>query len=148
MTTLKVRPLQLSDQADWKKLWQGYLDFYKQDLPDDVTETVWKRLMNPDHELRGFVALLEDEIVGFTHYFCHVSTWNVTSYCYLEDLYVDQNTRSQGVGRALIMTVKDTAQKEGATKLYWFTNKDNKTAQALYNKVADVAPFLRYDILL
>ncbi len=146
---MNIRPLVEKDHTVWLDLWQGYLTFYKVDLPDDVNAHVWQRLLNPQDALMGLVA--EDEngqLIGFTHYFFHGTTWYKTPYCYLEDLYVDSKVRSKGAGRALIEAVKQAALKEGAAKLYWHTDKSNETAQALYNKVATLSDFIRYDIPL
>ncbi|WP_135081199.1 GNAT family N-acetyltransferase [Terasakiella sp. SH-1] len=144
-----IRPIEINDYGRWFDLWQAYLSFYDVQLDDDVSEGVWERLMNEDDkDLWGLVAEQDGQVIGFTHYFFHGTTWHPTSYCYLEDLFVDENARANGAGRALINGVKDAAQDEGAAKLYWHTNKNNERAQALYNKVANLCDFIRYDIPL
>jgi ribosomal protein S18 acetylase RimI-like enzyme len=145
---LNVRPLQAADKTRWLDLWNGYLDFYEVGLAPEITENVWERIFDTNNPLLCLVAIQDEIVIGFTHYFFHGTTWHATSYCYLEDLYVDQNVRSRGAGRALIQAVKEAAQKEGASKLYWHTNKENETAQALYNKVAELTGFIRYDVML
>ena len=32
-----VRPLEPADRERWNELWRGYLQFYKHDLPADLT---------------------------------------------------------------------------------------------------------------
>lgn len=143
-----IRAITPSDHDQWQSLWQAYLDFYSVNLEDSITQNVWERIHNPSDPLRCFVAVEGERVIGFTHYFFHGTTWHPTSYCYLEDLFVDATIRSKGAGRALIMAVKEAAQKEGAAKLYWHTDGQNKTAQALYNKVATLTDFIRYDVTL
>ncbi len=145
---MNIRDISAEDKDIWQIHWAQYLAFYNVDLPDDVTQGVWDRLMSGTDPLSGLVAVDEEEVIGFTHYFFHGTTWHPTSYCYLEDLYVDGSVRSKGAGRALINGVKEAAVKEGAAKLYWHTDKQNEAAQALYNKVAKLTDFIRYDIAL
>lgn len=145
---MKTRPITSEDKESWQRLWAGYLAFYKVDLTDDVTQGVWRRLLDKSDPLCGFVCEEKNTVIGFTHYFFHGTTWHQTSYCYLEDLYVDESLRAKGAGRALIMAVKDAALKKGAAKLYWHTDKQNMRAQTLYNKVASQTDFIRYDIAL
>ena len=72
-------------------------------------------------------------ILGITHYSFQCSTWASKNYCYLEDLFVDANTRGQGIGRVLIDAVYDIAKKAGSSRLYWNTNATNETARKLYD---------------
>ncbi|SCA56441.1 GCN5-related N-acetyltransferase (fragment) [Candidatus Terasakiella magnetica] len=146
---MNIRPIEINDYSRWFDLWQAYLAFYTVELSDEVTQKVWERLMNEDDkDLYGLVCEDEDHVIGFTHYFFHGTTWFDSSYCYLEDLFVEQSVRARGAGRALINGVKEQAQTHGAAKLYWHTDKQNETAQGLYNKVADLTDFIRYDIAL
>ena len=45
--TLLIRAATAQDEAGWRKLWQGFLDYYQVVLPDDVTSFTWHRLMDP-----------------------------------------------------------------------------------------------------
>ncbi|MFL6578929.1 MAG: GNAT family N-acetyltransferase, partial [Povalibacter sp.] len=69
---------------------------------------------------------------------------SMNGYCYLEDLFVDPQARGLGAGRALIDAVYRAADAQGATRVYWHTESDNKRAQGLYDQVASVAPFIQY----
>jgi GNAT superfamily N-acetyltransferase len=143
-----IRNITPNDEHPWRSLWAGYLAFYQVDLADTITKDVWRRLLDDTDPLQGLVAEHEGKVIGFTHFFFHGTTWYPTSYCYLEDLFVDPAVRSCGAGRALIQGVKDAALEKGAAKLYWHTNKQNETAQTLYNKVAKLTDFIRYDVVL
>ena len=60
----------------------------------------------------GFGAWQDEMLVGITHVVLHPNTWNTTECCYLEDLYVSDAVRGQGVGRALIEQVYEFANEE------------------------------------
>src|SRR5690349_14970420 len=146
MTSSKVvtRELRATDRAAWDVLWAGYLAFYEHDLEQYITETVWKRLLDPADQPYGLVAIAGEEIVGFVHYHFHLSTWSVNGYCYLEDLFVSPAARGKGAGRALIEAVYRAADARGATRVYWHTETSNAQARALYDKIADLSPFVQY----
>jgi GNAT superfamily N-acetyltransferase len=144
-TTVTVRQLRSDDQARWRQLWDGYLEFYRCQLPERVTEFTWRRLIDPGEPLYGFAATnAADEAIGIVHYHFHLSTWALTSYCYLEDLFVAQEARGTGAGRALIRAVYKAADERGATRVYWSTENNNDRAQKLYDKVATLTPFVQY----
>ena len=140
-----IRPLEPADRAAWNPLWQGYLTFYETDLDPAVTEITWARLMREGEDPNGFAALNEaGEMIGFTHYLYHRSTWSNGPYCYLEDLYVSEAARGTGAGRALIEAVAAKAEEDGAERLYWNTQSFNETARRLYDQVAALTPFVQY----
>ncbi len=143
MTQPIIRPLRASDRKAWDPLWQGYLTFYRASLTPETTETTWQRLLDPAETVKGFVAEVDGELVGFTHYLMHRSTW-ADWYCYLEDLFVAPDGRGEGTGRLLIEAVADEARKAGAKHLYWLTHETNAVAQVLYNKVAERTGFIHY----
>lgn len=143
---MNIRELTTDDEQAWRTLWAGYLAYYKVELAEPVTQGVWQRLLNKDAPLQGVVAEKDGKVIGFTHFFFHGTTWHPTSYCYLEDLFVDASIRSSGAGRALIKAVEEAAKIESCAKLYWHTDKQNETAQGLYNKIAKLTDFIRYDV--
>jgi GNAT superfamily N-acetyltransferase len=144
MSKPRIRALEAADRPRWNELWAGYLEFYECELPAAITELNWQRLMDPAQQPFGLVALDGERVIGFVHYHFHLSTWAATSYCYLEDLFVDPKARGGGAGRALIEAVYDAAARERASRVYWHTHGDNRTARALYDKIARVSPFVQY----
>jgi GNAT superfamily N-acetyltransferase len=142
---VETRPFRATDFEAWLPLWNGYLDFYRMILADDVTAETWRRLLDPDHVVSGFGAFdASGRMLGIVHYLFHPVTWAVGPRCYLEDLFVDPSARAKGVGRALIEAVYRVADEEGADQVYWLTAEDNARARRLYDKVATVTPFIKY----
>jgi ribosomal protein S18 acetylase RimI-like enzyme len=139
-----VRPLQPTDRERWNELWRGYLQFYKHDLPADLTELTWRRLLDPAHPFQGFAALDGERIAGIVHFHVHASTWARVGYCYLEDLFVDPACRGQGLGRTLIEAVFRAADEHRAERVYWHTENTNDRAQRLYQQVAELTPFVQF----
>ena len=93
MSEVIVRPIHESDKEIWLKLWRGYIDFYKASIPEEQYELTWQRLLNPNYNEYGFVALLNGKVEGITHYSFQNSTWAPKNYCYLEDLFVNPENK-------------------------------------------------------
>jgi GNAT superfamily N-acetyltransferase len=146
--TVTIRPLEKGDHADWRRLWTAYLDFYETKLPEEVYEATWRRLFTEgEFEPKGFIAFLDDQPVGLTHYLYHRSGWSLANNCYLQDLYASPEARGRGVGAALIEAVKLAAAAEGVRNVYWMTHETNATARRLYDKVARRTGFIEYDLM-
>lgn len=140
-----IRDARAGDRAQWDELWAGYLTFYESTLAPDVTDTTWRRLLDPAEPMQALVA--EDEsgaLIGFTHVVFHRGTWSVGDFCYLEDLFVAPTARKQGAARALIEAVYTLADQRGAGRVYWLTHESNTTARALYDQVAQNRGFIQY----
>ena len=45
MTAPSIRDLEAGDEADWRRLWAGYLAFYGTDVPEAVTAATWRHLL-------------------------------------------------------------------------------------------------------
>jgi GNAT superfamily N-acetyltransferase len=143
---LEIRPLEPRDEAEWRRLWTGYLDYYETKLPEAIYRLTFARLLaGGPKEFRGRIALLDGKPVGLVHFLFHRSSWKVEEVCYLQDLYTDPDVRGQGVARALINRVYDEADSAGCPTVYWFTQDFNATARRLYDRIGVETPFLRYN---
>ena len=139
-----VRPVEPGDRPRWEPLWQGYLTFYKAKLPPEVTEITWRRFFDGIEPMHALVAEEGTALIGVVHYLFHRSTWMIGPNCYLQDLFTVEAARGKGVGRALIEAVYRDAKEAGASRVYWHTHETNKTAQALYDRVATLSGFIQY----
>jgi GNAT superfamily N-acetyltransferase len=142
---MKIRKLLREDEPRWRELWGGYLRFYRQRLPEDITARTLERLVDPSGDLQGLVAESDGVIVGFTNYLYHASSWSKSAVCYLEDLYVDPRARGRGAARALIQAVYAAADAHGAQTVYWMTQEFNADGRALYDTLARRTSFIRYE---
>jgi GNAT superfamily N-acetyltransferase len=82
--------------------------------------------------------------VGFVHYITHAHNWRIEDVIYLQDLYVVETARGQGAARALIAQVYATGDVNGTPVVYWMTQEFNHTARGLYDQVATLTPFVKY----
>lgn len=133
--TVSVRDITPDDKATWRQLWTGYLTFYKQSLPDDVTSHTWSMLFDDQSPYWGLVAEDETGVIGFAIHQGQRSSWNTAPIVYLEDMFVSDTARGKGAGRALMESGMARAKQEGACKYYWQTDTGNVTARHLYDNM-------------
>lgn len=143
--TVAVRPIETADEAAWRRLWRGYLDFYETELSEAVYATSFARLTDPGvADYHGLIALDGDRPIGLVHYIYHRSGWQIEDVTYLQDLYVAPEARGTGAGRALIEAVYAAADAAGRPNVYWLTQDTNTTARRLYDRIGTLQPFVEY----
>jgi GNAT superfamily N-acetyltransferase len=149
-----VRQAEPADELDWRRLWQFYCDFYAVYVPQDVTDALWRRILDdrmPVHALLAETvpdAKKAPELIGFANYVLHPYTWGTDLICYLEDLFVLERARGAGAGSALIGELIHMAEENGWPRVYWHTHELNQRARSLYDKITPVDPFVRYVVKL
>ena len=146
MAVLQIRPLQASDEAEWRRLWTLYLEYYESSVPEEVYSSTFARLLGDDAaDFCGLIALADDRSVGITHYLFHRHCWKVENVCYLQDLFVDADQRGTGACRALIEAVYSRADAAGSPAVYWLTQDFNESGRRLYDRIGKLTPFIRYN---
>lgn len=139
-----IRLVAASDFEQWLPLWEGYQRFYKVQIPAEVTQRTWERLLDPAEPMFCAVAERDGTLAGLVHYIFHRSTWTTGDYCYLQDLFVEPGGRRTGLGRRLIEHVYDAARARGASRVHWLTHETNTDAMRLYDQVAERSGFVQY----
>lgn len=140
-----IRPLRATDKAEWSELWRAYLAFYETDLPDQIYDTTFARLTDPALKAQfAFVSEQDGQLTGLVHAILHPHHWRIEDVCYLQDLFVAPVARGTGTGRALIEAVYAAADANGTPSVYWMTQDFNATARQLYDRIAKVTPFIKY----
>ena len=82
--------------------------------------------------------------VGFALYFTNYSTFRTRPGVYLEDLFVIDSHRRQGVGRALLAEIIRIAEANGAGRVEWTVLQRNESAISFYRRFgAELQPDYR-----
>jgi GNAT superfamily N-acetyltransferase len=143
-----IRAVTPSDFNEWRRLWGGYLEFYRTTLSDQTIQITWGRLLDSAEPMWAALAVADGAPVGLVHYIEHRSCWTAGNYMYLQDLFVDGAVRSRGIGRALIEHVYAEAAARACSRVWWLTHETNTTAASLYEQVAERSGFVQYRHLL
>ena len=143
---MKIRPLAKADYHEWRALWISYLEFYETSLTAEVIDENFRRFIDNDQTRQNaLVAQSTDELVGLVHYIFHLDTWAIQEICYLQDLFVIPRNRGKKIGQLLIEGVYKRADKYGAPSVYLLTQEFNAPARKLYDRMADLTPFIHYE---
>jgi GNAT superfamily N-acetyltransferase len=145
---IHVRAVTPADYDEWRPMWDDYNAFYERvgptALPEEVTESTWRRFFDANEPVHCVVAERDGKLVGLCHYLYHRSTSRLNPVCYLQDLFTAPDYRGHGIGRALIERVHDIAREAGSTRVYWLTHTTNTPGRTLYDKVAKNLGFIQY----
>lgn len=146
--SVTIRDAAPADEAAWRGLWSGFLDFYGVALDPAVTDRTWARLMDPASPLKARLAVVDGAVQGFAIHQHHPSTWVMGEDCYMEDLFVAPEARGRGLGAALIEDLIALARAKGWHRLYWHTDHDNADARRVYDRFVQADGAIRYRMRL
>lgn len=123
----------IRDVKETAILFDQYRQFYKQ-VQDLIGAEAYitERLEKGDSAI--FLAKDGDEYVGFTQLYPTFSSIGMKRAWILNDLYVAENARKQGVGEKLLDRAEAFARKTGAGSIALSTAPDNEKAQRLYER--------------
>ena len=145
--SVTVRPVTMQDRAEWDVLYQGYAKHYKVEQTSEMRDIAFGWLMDDSRESCGLVAQdAQGKLIGLTHYRPFASTLRAVTNCFLDDLFVDPDTRGSGAADALINGVAEIARQNGWTVVRWITADDNYRGRGVYDKLATRTMWVTYDM--
>ena len=117
-------------------LMSAFRNHIERDRPTDeqVRTTVDALLRDPATEF--LLAGLDgrDAPAGVCQLRYRLSVWTATDDCWLEDLYVHDQARGTGLGRALIEAAFECARARGCARVQLDVAEDNTRAIEIYRK--------------
>jgi ribosomal protein S18 acetylase RimI-like enzyme len=115
-------------------LFSAYLRFYgKSPSEATVRQFLQDRLRLGQSAV--FLARLNEQAVGFVQLYPSFSSLSMAPSWILNDLYVDESARGQGVAEALMNAARDLAESTGTAGIMLQTARDNSVAQRLYERL-------------
>ncbi|MEM5566481.1 GNAT family N-acetyltransferase [Psychroserpens sp. AS72] len=126
----------LKDLNDLAPLFDDYRTFYKQDSNIESAKRFLKQRMIKNDSVI-YIAYDNDKAIGFTQLYPLFSSVSMKPIYMLNDLFVSETHRGQGVGEALISRAKQLCQTENNKGLVIQTAFDNP-AQHLYERLGFV----------
>ncbi len=134
MSTITVRQAVLSDLEALVSLFDGYRQFYG--CESDVRAATEFLSARFDHgESILFIAFKDNTPVGFTQLYPSFSSVSLARTFILNDLFVHEHARRNGVASRLLTAAAEFASTLGAVRVSLSTTITNETAQALYQSV-------------
>jgi GNAT superfamily N-acetyltransferase len=124
------------DEAEVTRLMAAFRDFYDDSEPPDelIARVVAELIEDEDTEF----LLAGSPAVGVAQLRFRPSIWTGTDDAWLEDLFVLEPARGDGVGRALVEACAERSRARGCKRLQLDTNETNTAALALYERLGFV----------
>jgi ribosomal protein S18 acetylase RimI-like enzyme len=115
-------------------LMAAFRDHIERDAPTDaeIRSTAERLLKEPDTEFLLAAADGRSEPAGICQLRFRLSVWTATDDCWLEDLFVNDETRGTGLGRALIDAAFERARARGCARVQLDVAEDNARAIEVY----------------
>lgn len=143
---MHIRLATIQDLDFLVPLFEGYRIFYRQS-PDSNKARLFLKERLENNESLIYIAFAKadsEKAVGFTQLYPIFSSVSMERMYILNDLFIDAEYRGQGIGQALIDTVKDLCRKEHQKGIVIQTETTNP-AQHLYERLGFIKdPDLHY----
>jgi ribosomal protein S18 acetylase RimI-like enzyme len=122
------------DAASVASLMSAFRDHIERDWPadDEVRATVDALLRDPATEFLLAAPDGRDVPAGVCQLRYRLSIWTASDDCWLEDLYVTDEARGTGLGRALIVEAFERARARGCARIQLDVAEDNERAIQVY----------------
>jgi GNAT superfamily N-acetyltransferase len=126
----------------------AYQRFYEvEGIDDDRNRAFFTRFLPPSDDGAILVARDGEEVRGYACLYWHLSSLAAAETVLMNDLFVVESARGEGVGRVLIEASVAVARERGAAYLEWATAPDNVRAQALYDSTgAERSEWIEYEL--
>jgi GNAT superfamily N-acetyltransferase len=106
--------------------------------PDAVKMTpadLHDALFGPKPKAEALLAEIDEKPVGFAIWFESFNTWTGRPGLYLEDFFVAEAARGQGIGRKIFQYMARLAVARGYQRFEWSVLDWNETAISFYEKI-------------
>ncbi len=130
---LDIKKVRKADVSMVAILFDAYRVFYKQSSDLQAAFDFLEQRIDKN-ESTIFMATLQGEAVGFIQLYPIFSSVSLKPAWLLNDLYVAENARRQGVAEALLQQAKQFAMETSAAYVLLQTSEDNYKAQSVYEK--------------
>jgi GNAT superfamily N-acetyltransferase len=131
----------------WRRLYQGYADFYRVPMTDEIADRLWTWLNNPGHAMEARLALDENgEPIGLAHFRNFPRPLAAAYAGFLDDLFVAPEARGSGAVHALLAEIRRIGRERGWTTIRWLTADDNYRARTVYDRVGERTMWITYQM--
>ncbi|MFE0463834.1 GNAT family N-acetyltransferase [Kitasatospora sp. NPDC058965] len=143
-----IRPATAADLPAVARLCADHAAFERVDpVPADLAARLAPVLFADRPRAWCLVVDHGGELIGYATYSREFSTWQAADHVHLDCLFVSEQHRGAGWGRALLDAVQDAAAAHGAAQLQWQTPHWNTDAIRFYSRAGALArPKVRFTL--
>ncbi len=130
--TVTIKPVSEREFFAWYELFTAYAECMGVKADDERTMRVWTAVQSDAHAVVAFDG--GGKPVGFAHFTTFKRLLQGDTGYTVEDLFVAEQARGNGVATALIEHVRTRAEEQHRAIIRWVTRPDDPAARALYEK--------------
>src|SRR3954447_26207311 len=147
-TENEIAPISAPELEELLPLIAAYQRFYEvAEIDEGRNRAFFRRFLAPSEDGLLLGARRGGRLVGYACLYWHFSSLEACESVLMNDLYVSEEARGQGVGRALIEASAEVAREREVPHVEWSTAPDNETAQRLYDSTgAERTEWFSYEL--
>jgi GNAT superfamily N-acetyltransferase len=147
---VRVEPISAQQLETLLPMIVAYQRFYGvEDVDEARNRAFFSRFLAPSEDGMLLGAWHGDDLLGYACLYWHFTSLVPAETVLMNDLYVDEARRGEGIGRALIEAAAEVARKRSAHHLEWATAPDNRAARRLYDRTgAERSEWVEYELRL
>ncbi|NJK52019.1 MAG: GNAT family N-acetyltransferase [Leptolyngbyaceae cyanobacterium SU_3_3] len=129
--------IQQASESDIPSLVQLMTEFYKEsDFPLDVQWAAdsFLSLITSPSQGRVWIAMRRGHCIGYVVLTVRYAMEHGALAGYIDDLYVEPDSRRAGVGRSLIDRLFEESREQGCKRMYVEVGEENLPARSLYSR--------------
>jgi GNAT superfamily N-acetyltransferase len=131
-----VRKAIASDESALAALVDALADYEKLDRPSpEARRRLMQDLFGPKPRIDCFLAFMDGYPVGYAIMLETYSSFLALPTLYLEDLFILEEYRKRGAGRALFLESLEEAKRRGCGRMEWTVLDWNQLAIDFYQKI-------------
>jgi len=136
---IEIAPIADDEFEQLLPLIAAYQRFYEvEEIDEERNRAFFRRFLAPSEDGLLLGARRDKRLIGYACLYWHFSSLEAVESVLMNDLYVAEDARGEGIGRALIEATTEVARERGAPFVEWSTAPDNHTAQRLYDSTGAV----------
>ena len=124
----------IEELEEVSRLFDLYRVFYNQSSDLEAARSFIQQRFHQENS-KIFIARVQDQTVGFTQLYPSFSSVSMKPIWILNDLFVEEAERNQGIAKLLMSAAENFARETGAIRIILATQVTNFAAQSLYHSL-------------
>ena len=146
---MEVVLARIEELEEVSRLFDLYRVFYNQSSDLEAARSFIQQRFHQKNS-KIFIARVQERTVGFTQLYPSFSSVSMKPIWILNDLFVEEAARNQGIAKLLMGTAENFAREIGAIRIILSTQVANFAAQSLYHSLGYIKneEFYQYSLRL
>lgn len=128
-----IRPCEEKDLPDLVKLCKAHAEYEKSEYSVDGKEQGLREgIFGDPKRLHVWIVEIDGKPEGFTSFTFDFSTWEASSFLYMDCLYLNEICRGKGIGTEIMNRIREVAKEKKCVNIQWQTPEFNAMAIRFY----------------